>query len=77
MEKSTPIAVELLCVSTLIKKITHQFNIPTANSSGNSCLTCRDTNGEKARGLISTNPHRRNSYLSQITCPTTPVYNQN
>ena len=56
MEKSTPIAVELLCVSPLLKKITHQFNIPTGNRKGNSCLACRGTHGEKEISLISTNP---------------------
>jgi hypothetical protein len=73
MEKSTPFCVELPCVSTSIKEITHQLNILTGHSSLDSSCACRDTNGEKARSLISTksSPPDETATSVRVRQPTT------
>jgi hypothetical protein len=75
MEKSTPFCVELPCVSTSIKEITHQLNILTGHSSLNSSCACRETNdnGEKARNLISTNPAHQTKQLPRSESDKLPL----
>jgi hypothetical protein len=41
MERRSATVVDLVYISTLIKKVTHQIHIPTANRKGQRCTACQ------------------------------------